>query len=87
MILEENSEILPADKEPFIGFLRTYRELYSVSVRTLFTPEDATSPQEFTLRKKNPSTPLSTLKASKTGWNFPSSIISKYPLPQIDEWK
>ena len=171
--------MLPAHKEAFIEFLRSCRELHSVSVRTVFKPQDAdfylytfktnfkylyenfevnetlkthvimahfgwyfetsgtnfrftngeyveaahyslknhevdhgyvvkkkqgtqhhllkafqslssfnsmrvgcTPPQEFTLRKKTPS---STPKTSKTGWNFPSSLISKYPLSQIDE--
>ena len=43
----------------------------------------ATPPQEFTLRK--PSTPSSTPKVSKKRWNFPTSLLSKYPLPEIDE--
>ena len=184
IILEENlqilSQMLPADKEPFMEFLRSCRELHSVSVRTEFKPEDAqfylfsykvnfqylyenfglnetlkthvilahfgwyfentgtnfrntngefveaahyslknheidhgyvvkkkqgtphhllkafqslssfnsmrvggTPPQEFTLRK--PSTPSSTPKVSKKIWNFPTSLLSKYPLPEIDE--
>ena len=33
--------MLPADKEPFIEFLRSCRELHSVSVRTVFKPQDA----------------------------------------------
>ena len=42
---EENlqllSNMLPTDKEPFINFFRSCRELHSISVRTDFNPKDA----------------------------------------------
>ena len=45
IMLEENlqilSQVLPEDKEPFIEFLRSCRDLHSVSVRTEFEPKDA----------------------------------------------
>ena len=51
----------------------------------------ATPPQEFTLRKKKTpsstplSTPSSTPKVKEKKWIFPSSLLSRYPLPQINE--
>ena len=33
--------MLPTDKEPFINFFRSCRELHSISVRTDFNPKDA----------------------------------------------
>ena len=43
----------------------------------------STSPQEFTLRRKTSPSPNSTPKVKK--WNFPTTLLSKYPLPLIDE--
>ena len=45
----------------------------------------ATPPQEFTLRKKSPANEVSTPKTNNKGWNFPTSLLSKFPLPKIDE--
>ena len=35
------SQMLPADMEPFLNFLRNCKDLHSISVRTEFKPEDA----------------------------------------------
>ena len=184
IILEENlqmlAEMLPADMEPFLNFLRNCKDLHSVSVRTEFKPTDAdfylfnfrtnfeylydnyglnmtltthvilahfewyfknngtnfrntngeffeavhyslkkhefehgyvlkkkqgtphhllkslqsissynsmrigsTPPQEFTLRRKSTPSPSSTPKVKK--WVFPKTLLSRYPLPSIDE--
>ena len=42
----------------------------------------ATPPQEFTLRR---TTPTSTPKVPKKGWNFPTTLLSKYQLSNINE--
>ena len=43
-MLEQNLQVLaqslPADKEPFINFLRTSRDLHSVTVMSEFNPGD-----------------------------------------------
>ena len=186
IILETNLQILaqmlPADMEPFINFLRSSRELHSVSVSTEFQPQDAdfylfsyktnfdflyenfdlnetlkahvilahydwyfkntgknfrntngeffeaahyslkkhevdhgyvvkkklgtphhllkslqslstynsirigsTPPQEFTLRRKNTPSPSSTPSRPRKAWNHKKSLLSKYPLPSINE--
>ena len=60
-------------------------EFEEVAHYSLKNHEIATPPHEFTLRKKSLANELSTPKTSNKGWNFPTSLLSKFSLPKIDE--
>ena len=45
----------------------------------------STPPQEFTLRRKNTPSPSSTPSRPRKAWNHKKSLLSKYPLPSINE--
>ena len=43
----------------------------------------STPPQDFTLRRKSTPSPNTTPKVKQ--WSFPKSLLSRYPLPSINE--
>ena len=43
----------------------------------------STPPQDFTLRRKSTPSPHTTPKVKQ--WSFPKSLLSRYPLPSINE--
>ena len=45
----------------------------------------STPPPEFTLRRKNTPSPSSTPSRPRKAWNHKKSLLSKYPLPSINE--